>query len=61
MTKEEFWKLPDDKKRFLVSESLANLIMVKDLAPRLSILLFKSDNLEVMKIVLGAYMNGEIN
>ena len=61
MTKEEFFKLSDDKRRDLVTSSLVNLLMLEDLAPSVSKCLIKSENFEVIKIVLGAYMNGVIN
>lgn len=61
MTKEEFFELSDDKRRDLVTASLVNLIMLEDLAPNVLRCLIKDDNYEVIKIVLGAYMNGVIN
>lgn len=61
MTKEKFFELPDNKRRELVMTSLVNLIMLEDLAPNVSSYLIKKDNYEVIKIVLGAYMNGVIN
>ena len=61
MTKEEFFELPDDKRRDLVTASLVNLIILEELAPSVSKNLIKSENYEVIKIVLGAYINGVIN
>lgn len=61
MTKEEFFQLSVDKKRSLVTDALVNLLMLEDLAPGLSKSLFRSNSLEVIKIILGAYMNGEID
>lgn len=61
MSKDEFFSLPDNKKRDLVTDALCNLIMFQELSPGLSCMLFKDGNIDVMKIVLGAYLNGNIN
>ncbi len=61
MTKVEFFELPEDKRRDLVADALCNLIILEDMAPSLAWQLFKAGNVEVIKIVLGAYMNGVIN
>ena len=61
MKKDEFFELPDNKRRDLAAEALCNLIVLENEAPTLSRQLFKTDNIEVTKIILSAYMNGEIN
>lgn len=60
MTKYEFKELSDDTKRYLVGDALSNLIIFEKEASSLCSKLIRPCNLEVMKIVLGAYMNGEI-
>ncbi len=61
MDKNEFFAMDKNRQQNLTGEALCNLIMFEDLAPCLSLQIFKKENLEVMKIVLGAYMNGIIN
>lgn len=58
MSKDEFFKLPDDKRRCLVVDSLSYLIIFEDLAPNVLKCLISCEKYEVIKIVLGAYVNG---
>lgn len=60
MTKEEFMNLSDCERCDLVTEALVNLILFEELASSLCDRVFKLQNFEVMKIVLGAYRKGEL-
>jgi hypothetical protein len=60
MTKKEFEELPTDKRRELARDALIAIIMTEEMGANFQRNMLSGTNLEVMKIVLGAYMNGEI-
>ncbi len=56
MTKKEFDKLADKEKRSKASEALAHLAVRKILMP----FMFDDENIEILEIIVGKYMNGEL-
>lgn len=61
MVKEAFDKLSDDDKRDLVRSVLVDLIIRQKISPSLFDTILPSCDFEIVMIILGAYMNGEIN
>ena len=60
MTKEEFNSMLNHTKRDLVKSALVRFCLLESSAPFLMHELFSCEDISVIKIILGAYMNGEL-